>query len=48
MKLTTKAALTLAGVPAALLLLAGPASAGSGFDVTRPRGVIGGAGAPGY
>ncbi|MEU9375956.1 hypothetical protein AB0D94_19515 [Streptomyces sp. NPDC048255] len=48
MKLTTKAALTLAAVPAALLLLAGPASAGSGFDVTGTGGDIGGAWAHGY
>lgn len=37
MKLTTKAALTLTAVPAALLLLAGPASAGFRFRCHRHR-----------
>uniref|UniRef100_A0AAU2JWE6 Ricin B lectin domain-containing protein n=1 Tax=Streptomyces sp. NBC_00049 TaxID=2903617 RepID=A0AAU2JWE6_9ACTN len=47
MKLKTKAALTLAAIPAAVLLAAAPASAIGGYDVTGSGGDIGGAWAHG-
>lgn len=47
MNLKTKAALTLAAIPAALLLTVGPAAAGAGYDVTHTGGDIAGAWARG-